>query len=170
MTETLNVKHEQYIVVVTWLFVSFKLFNRSTSRSTVDLQTSNIWPKELVLNIYVKNQLFRSYISCLHCSALRLNYSTATFNMTRVAYNNVYRALMGITRGYGHNISGKFCINNIDGLGAVLRKMISSLRGRLHKSVNTVLASYVSSRYFMLSSPLCAKWNMETLILWENVI
>ena len=48
-------------------------------------------------------------------------------------------------------------------------KMISSLRGRLHKSINTVVASYVSSPYFMLSSPLCtcAKWNknMETLNL-----
>ena len=47
-----------------------------------------------------KNQLSRSYISCLYCSALWLKFSTATFNMTRVAYNNVYRALMGITRGY----------------------------------------------------------------------
>ena len=41
-------------------------------------------------------------------------------------------------------------------------KMISSLRGRLHKSVNTVVASYVSSPYFKLSSQTCAKWNMET--------
>ena len=40
----------------------------------------------------------------------------------------------------------------------------------LHKSVNTVVAAYVSYLYFMLSSPLCAKGNMEALILWENVI
>ena len=52
----------------------------------------------------------------------------------------------------------------------IIKKMISSLRGWLHKSVNTGVASYVSSVYFMLSSPLCAKWNMETLILWENII
>ena len=43
--------------------------------------------------------------------------------------------------------------------------MISSLRGQLHKSVNTAVASYVSSPYFMLSSPLYAKWNVETLIV-----
>ena len=42
-------------------------------------------------------------------------------------------------------------------------KMISSLRDRLHNSVNTVVASHVSSPYFILSSPLCAKWNMQTL-------
>ena len=52
---------------------------------------------------------------------------------------------MGITRGYGHSISREYCTNNIDGFEAVLRKMISSLGGRLHKSVNTVVASYVSS-------------------------
>ena len=77
--------------------------------------------------------------------------------MTRVAYNNVYRALMGISRGYGHGISREYCTNKIDGFEALLREMISSLRGRLHKSANTVVASYVSSLYFMLSSSLCAK-------------
>ena len=108
-----------------------------------------------------KNQLFRSYIGCLYCSALWLKFSTASFNMTKIAYNSVYRALMGITRGYGHSISSECCTNNINGFEAVLRKMISSLKGQLHKSVNTIVASYASSPYFMLSSPLCAKWNME---------
>ena len=40
--------------------------------------------------------------------------------MTRVAYSNVYRALMGITMGYGYSVSGEFCTNNIDGFEAVL--------------------------------------------------
>ena len=146
MTEILNVKQEQYIVEVIWL--------RKFSTYSVD----------------VKNQLFRSYISCLYCSALWLKFSTATLNMTRVAYNNVYRALMWTTRGYGHSISREYCTNNIDGFETVLGKMISSLRGWLHKSVNTVVASYVSSQYFMLSSPLCAKWNVEILIVRENLM
>ena len=54
-------------------------------------------------SVDVKNQLLRSYISCLYCSALWLSYSTATFNMTRVVDNNVCRALVGITREAGHN-------------------------------------------------------------------
>ena len=33
-------------------------------------------------SVDVKTQLFRSYISCLYCSALWLNYLTATINMT----------------------------------------------------------------------------------------
>ena len=70
-------------------------------------------------SVDVKNQLFIPYISCLCCSALRLNHFIATFNTIRVAYNNVYRALMGITRvltgtRYGHSVSSKFCTNNID--------------------------------------------------------
>ena len=109
-----------------------------------------IVPKFSSCSVDVKNQLFRSYVSCLYCSTLWLKFSTPTFNMTRVAYNNVHRARMGINRGYGHSISREYCTNNIDGFEAVLRKMISSLRGRLHKSVNTVVASYVSSPYFIL--------------------
>ena len=61
---------------------------------------------------------------------------------------------MGITRGYGHSISREYCTNNIDGFEAVLRKMISSLRGRLHKSVNTVVASYVSMYVFLCIFPV----------------
>ena len=97
MTETLNVKQEQYIVEVILIVHKFSTFS-----------------------VDVKNQLFRSYISCLYCSALWLKFSAATFSMTRVAYNNVYRALMGISRGYGHSISREYCTNNIDGFQAVL--------------------------------------------------
>ena len=70
-------------------------------------------------SVDVKNQLLRSYTSCLYCSALWLSYSTATFNMTSVVDNNVYRALLGITREDGHCISGEFCTNSIDGFEAV---------------------------------------------------
>ena len=48
--------------------------------------------------------------------------------------------------------------------------MISSLRGRLHKIVTTVVASYVSLLYFMLSSSLCAKWTMKAFILGAKII
>ena len=116
-------------------------------------------------SVNVTSQLFKSHISYLCCSALWLNYSTATCNMSRVPYNNVYRSPMGIARGYGHSMSGGFYTNNIDGFEAVLRKMISSLRVHLHKRVNIVVASYVSSPHFILSSPLCTKWNMWTLFL-----
>ena len=66
MTETLNIKQGQYIVGV-----------HDCSKFSND-------------SVDVKDQLFRSYMSCLYCSALWLNFSTATFNMTRVAYNNVF--------------------------------------------------------------------------------
>ena len=54
-----------------------------------------------------------SYVSCLYCCALWNNYSTSSFNMVRVAYNNVYRALMGIKRVYGHSISSRLSMSII---------------------------------------------------------
>ena len=106
----------------------------------------------------------------LYCRALWLHYSTTTFNMGKGNNNNSCKALMGIARWYGQNISGEFCTNSIDIFEAVLRKMISSLRGRLHKSVNTDVVSYESSMYFITPSPLCPLWNMEAFILCEKVI
>ena len=116
-------------------------------------------------SVNVKNQLFRSYVSCLYCCALWNIYSTSSFNMVRVAYNNVYRALMGIKRVYGHSISSEYVNNCIDGFGAAQRKLTASLRGRLCLSTNTIIAPYVSSLYFMFASPLCEKWNRDTFAL-----
>ena len=116
-------------------------------------------------SVDVKNQLFRSYVSCLYCCALWKDYSTSSFNMVRVAYNNVYRALMGIKRVYGHSISSEYVNNCIDGFEATQRKLTSSLRGRLYMSLNTIIAPYISSLYFMFASPLCAKWNRDTFVL-----
>ena len=70
----------------------------------------------------VKNQICRSYISSLYCSVLWLYYSTTTFDMIKVAYNNVYRALMWIAREYGHSIFGEICTNNIGRFEDVFRK------------------------------------------------
>ena len=74
-------------------------------------------------SVDVKNQLFRSYVSCLYCCALWKDYSTSSFNMLRVAYNNVYRALMGIKKVYGHSISSEYVNNCIDGFEANSEKI-----------------------------------------------
>ena len=116
-------------------------------------------------SVDAKNQLFRSYVSCLYCCALWKDYSTSSVNMVRVAYNNVYRALMGIKRVYGYSISSKYVDNCIDGFEATQRKLTSSLRGRLYLSSNTIITPYISSLYFMFASPLCAKWNCDTCVL-----
>ena len=86
--------------------------------------------------------------------------------MVRVAYNNAYRALMGIKRVYGHSISSEYVNNYIDGFGATQKKLTASLRGRLCMSTNTIIAPYVSSLYFMFASSLCEKWNRDTFALW----
>ena len=73
-------------------------------------------------SVDVKNQLFRSYVSCLYCCALWKDYSTSSFNMVKVAYNNVYRALMLIKRVYGHSISSEYVNNCIDGFEATVKE------------------------------------------------
>ena len=74
---------------------------------------------------------------------------------------------MGITWEYGHSICGESFTNNIDRFEAVPRKKISSLRGHLHKCVNTVVASYgMYPRH--ISCFRVPKGNMETLSLREN--
>ena len=88
--------------------------------------------------------------------------------MVRVAYNNVYRALMGIKRMYGHSLSSEYVNNCIDGFGATERKLTVSLRGRLCMSTNTIIAPLVSSLYFMFASPLCEKWNRDTFALLKK--
>ena len=113
----------------------------------------------------VKNQRFKSHVSCSYCSALWSDYSTSSFNMVRGAYNNVYRALMGIKRVYGHSISSVYVNNCIYGFEATQRKLTSSPRGRLYKSSNSIIAPYISSLYFMFVSPLCEKWNRHTFVL-----
>ena len=107
---------------------------------------------------------FRSHVSCLYCCALWNYYSTSSFNIVRVTYNNVCRALIGIKR-VGHSISSEYVNNCIDGFGATQRKITASLRGRLCMSTNTIIAPYVSSLYFMFASPLCEKWNRDTFAL-----
>ena len=58
-------------------------------------------------------------VVCTAAHYIWLSYSTATFNMTRVVDNNVYRALLEIKREDGHSISGEFSTNNIEGFEAV---------------------------------------------------
>ena len=66
---------------------------------------------------------------------------------------------------YGHSISGEFCTNNMDGFHAVPKKKnFLSLKGHLHKSVNTVVASYVSSRISCCQVPYVLNeiWSLQS--------
>ena len=49
-------------------------------------------------SISVKLTLFQSYCANAYCSHLWANYTKATFNKLKVAYNNVHRRLLGCTR------------------------------------------------------------------------
>ena len=55
--------------------------------------------------------------------------SSASIVATAMTTMFTYIALMGITRGYGHSISGEFCTNKIDRFEAALSNMIFCVRG-----------------------------------------
>ena len=67
----------------------------------------------------VKTQLFKTYCSNLYASHLWHNYSKKEFHRVRVAYNNVFRALMSITRGC--SISQSFVDLDVSTFNALLR-------------------------------------------------
>ena len=122
-------------------------------------------------SVDVKSKLFRSYISCLYSSALWLKFSTATFKVTRAAYNNDYRALMGVTRGYGHSISREFCANNIDGFEAVLRKNYLQFERSVTQECKYCCGFLcIFPVLHAIKSLICAKWKAETLIMRENIM
>ena len=111
----------------------------------------------------VKNQLFRSYISCLYSSHLWCSYGTKQYSAVRVAYNNVYRNLMGIIPG--SSITSAYVRNYVSDFNVTRRKFINNFRSILMKSCNKIVSSFISSVYFMYSSKLNCKWYKATYVI-----
>ena len=62
---------------------------------------------------------------------------------SRVAYNNVYRKLLGLCRR--SSASEMFVMNNIPNFEALIRKSIFAYKTRLSKSDNTIIFALQSS-------------------------
>ena len=76
----------------------------------------------------VKTQLFNTYCSNLYASHLWHNYSKKEFHRVRVAYNNVFRALMSITRGC--SISQSFVDLDVSTFNSLLRNYTNVFSSR----------------------------------------
>ena len=66
-------------------------------------------------------------------------------------------------RTCGLSISSEYVNSGIDRFEKNQRKLIYSLRGRLYRSLDTIIVLYVASPYSMFASPLCEEWNSDTL-------
>jgi exonuclease III len=105
----------------------------------------------------VKLQLFRSYCYNLFCAQLWTNYPISMYNTLKVAYNNVYRKLFGITKPC--SMSATFVNNNIDSFYVLLRKSTVSFRQRLQNSQNTLLSTFRRTLFFLTQSKLYSEWS-----------
>ena len=90
----------------------------------------------------VKIQLFKAYCNNLYCGQLWCNFRMYTFNKIRVAFNNVFRALMGLRRD--SSISEYMVKNDLDTFQVLYRKVIGNFRDRILKSDNAI---YYTNNY-----------------------
>ena len=104
----------------------------------------------------VKIELFKCYLSNLYCSHLWHSYNATTYRKIKVAYNNVFRMLMGIKRG--ESISLAFVTTNVHGFNSLIRKSIYGFYIRATKSDNTLVRNIVHSPYFAYNSGIFKKW------------
>ena len=71
-------------------------------------------------------ELCRSFCATFYCPSFWTAYKKATFSKIRVAYNNVYRKLLGFCRR--SSASEMFVMNNIPNFEALIRKSIFALK------------------------------------------
>ena len=97
-------------------------------------------------SIEVKNILFCAHCMCFYASQLWCNYSTSAINWLKVAYNDAYRILHGMTRY--HSARASQIHYNIDSFYALQRKITNKFVERCHLSQNLWLQMLMSSDCF----------------------
>ena len=83
---------------------------------------------------HVLIELCRSFCTTFYCPYFRIVHKKTTFSKIRVAYNNVYRKLLGLCRR--SSVSEMFAMNNISNFEALIRKSIFAFKTR---SDNTII-------------------------------
>ena len=83
-------------------------------------------------------------------------YRASTFRQVIIAYNNVFRYLLGVCGK--HSISQTFVEKRIDNYKVLLRKSVFCLLSRISVSDNNLVATLYGSSYFMYSSNLYKRW------------
>jgi len=87
----------------------------------------------------IKSLLFKTYCTGFYCSSLWSSYKCNTHNKVKVAFNNIFRFLMGL--GRQDSISAKMIDLNIDPFKVVMRKYIVGFNKRLDCCDNTIVST-----------------------------
>ena len=88
-------------------------------------------------------ELCRSFCTTFYCPYFWTQYKKATFSKLRVAYNNVYRKILGLCRR--SSASEMFVTNNILNFEALIRKSIFAFTSRLSISNNAIICTIQKS-------------------------
>ena len=86
----------------------------------------------------------RNFCTVFYCSYFWTNYKKTTFSKIRVAYNNVYRKILGVPKR-GSASSTMFVSNGIPNFKALIRKSIFSFNSRLQTLCNSLICTIEQS-------------------------
>jgi len=105
--------------------------------------------------IDIKLALFRAYCLPTYCSHLWVQYNKCTYSKLRVAFNNVYRRILGFNRS--DSASHMYVLNRIDNFDTVLRK---NVYGFMHRvcTINNELVRNVTKCVMHLCNGMWSKW------------
>ena len=91
-----------------------------------------------------------------YCSHLWANYSKASFTKLRVAYNNVYRHLLGYKKR--DSASMMLVGNVVDSFTTIIRKYVYRFMNWVVSSSNAIVKC-LSDNYTVKSSTMWMTWN-----------
>ena len=89
-------------------------------------------------------ELCRSFCTIFYCPYFWTNYKKTTLSKIRVAYNNVYRKILGVSRR--SSASAMFVTNDIPNFEAFFRKSIYSFTTRISFASNNRHISYIKNK------------------------
>lgn len=118
---------------------------------------NSIIHKFRMCNQDVKLELFRAYCSNIYLGQLWCQYKKSSYRKLKVAYNNVFRALLNIPRG--NSMSYFYVRTNTDCFDVVMRKSLYSFYKRIMNSSNKLVCTVTSSAYFTSLSKVFKQWN-----------
>jgi hypothetical protein len=94
----------------------------------------------------VKSRLIETYALNFYCSYLWCNHTKQNIAKIRVAYNNIYRKILGV--GMRDSASNMFVSNRIDSFDARYRKSCCGFMNRVHTSTNGRIMQYSAMPVF----------------------
>ena len=100
-------------------------------------------------------ELCRSFCTVFYCLYFWTNHKKTTLSKIRVAYNNVYRKILGVSRR--SSATAMFVTNDIPNFEAFLRKSIYSFTSRISFTRDILICAIEQS------------WVMKTIWnMWED--